>query len=369
MEFPSLASGDNGKVGIAVSDFAADLHLYESTDNGITFEEAIITNAEQDTVGLPTDPDTAATVFLPWINSDIVYVGEEPHIVWTALQGATDAGGVALFDFRTRILHWSPSTGIDTVVVSRFQGAIPSDTTFVNGGSNHASIDWPQIGRSPDGDILYAVYVAFDPQDVDPTNSIGFGDIWGTFSLDNGETWAEPINISNPGGLYGGNDDRYPSISPVNYEAPVDPGKDAYIIYQSDTSAGSFVQSEESANWDYLMFTGIDFDIPSKIEDGKQEAGFLPKTFALQQNYPNPFNPQTTVRFEIPEGAHRVNLSVYDARGKLVKTLYDGEITPGTHQITWDGRNGNTRVAASGIYFLRFTGDWASRTIKMLMVK
>lgn len=81
MEFPSMASGTEGRVGIVISDFAADLHLFESTDNGVTFAESLITNASQDTIALPSEPDSSATVFLPWINSDIVYLGTEPHIV------------------------------------------------------------------------------------------------------------------------------------------------------------------------------------------------------------------------------------------------------------------------------------------------
>lgn len=369
MEFPSIGSGQNGRVGIAIADFAADLHFYESTDNGITFEESIITNAQQDTLDLPTDPDPGATVFLPWGNSDIIYVGEEPHIVWTGLQGARVGGQVGLYDFGARILHWSPSTGIDTAVVASYQSAIPAETTFVDGGLNHTAVDWPQIGSSADGSVLYVVYVAFTPHDVDVMTGLGYGDIWGLFSVDNGETWSEPINISNPDGMYPGTDDRYPSISPVNYEAPIEPGMDAYIAYQSDASAGSFLQGEEAANWDFFLFTGIDFDVPSHIEDGETEGGPLPKSFVLHQNYPNPFNPSTTVSFGVPEGTDRLNLSIYNTRGKLVRTLYAGKIMPGEHQLTWDGRDDKGQATASGIYFLKLKSDRASRTIKMVMIK
>jgi hypothetical protein len=262
MEFPSVASGDNGRVGIVVGDFAAEVHFWESINNGVSFAETLITTAAKDTLNLPTEPDSTATVFLPWINTDIVYVGEEPHIVWTAAQGA-QLGGVGLFDYRTRILHWSPSTGIDTVVVAQYQSAIPSDTlTYVSGGLNHLAVDWPQVGICPLGEVLVIIYVAFNPDDVDKTNDIGFGDILAVYSGDNGETWSEPINISNPNGLYPGTDDRYPSISPVNYEAAISPGMDAYIVYQTDNSAGSYLQGEEDVNLDYFLFMGIDLDIP-----------------------------------------------------------------------------------------------------------
>ncbi len=369
MEYPALASSANGKVGIVIGDFEADVHFYESTDNGISFAETLITNAAEDTLSLPSDPDSAATVFLPFQNTDIVYVGEEPHIVWTGLQAARQ-GEVVIFDFGTRILHWSPSTGIDTVTVSRYQGAIPSEVdTYVLGGANHTTIDWPQIGSSPDGSVLYIVYVGFTPDDVDPVNTLGFGDIWGLFSTDGGETWSDPINISNPDGSFLGTDDRYPSISPVNHSTALLPGMDAYIVYQSDNLAGSFLQGEESANLDYFLFTGVDFDVPSGIEDGQGGTSSLPKAFALEQNYPNPFNPQTTIRFEVPEGENTIDLSIYDSRGRLVTTLFSGQMESGNHEITWNGHDTSGRQVNSGIYFLKLRSSTTSSTIKMVMLK
>ncbi|MFQ6104092.1 MAG: FlgD immunoglobulin-like domain containing protein [Candidatus Glassbacteria bacterium] len=377
IEWPALAAGDNGRVGIAIPDWGADVHFYESTDNGISFAETMITNAAEDTIGMPTGPDSSWTFFTPWLNVDIVYVGEEPHIVWTGLQPAWDpTQGLVLYDLRSRILHWSPSTGIDTVAIARYNGTWLNDTTYVNPGVRHASIDWPQIGASPDGNILYIVYEAFTPHDVDPDNDIGFGDIWGTFSIDNGETWADPVNISNPDGMYPGADDRYPSISPVNYSAVIDPGKDAYITYQSDDAGGSWLETvfgsgeeETVGNWDYFLFLGVDFDVPSKIEDGGKETGSLVKVFDLHQNYPNPFNPSTTVSFEVPDDAGLVDLSIYDSRGRLVRTLVSKILEPGVHKLTWDGTNDRGLKAASGIYFLRMRCEAVSRTIKMVMMK
>ena len=369
MEFPSVASGANGRAGIVVGDFAADVHFFESTDSGLSYAETLITNAAQDTIGLPPGPDSSATVFLPWINTDIGYAGEEPHIVWTAAQAA-QVGGIVLYDLRTRILHWSPSTGIDTVVVASYQGTYPAETeTYVSGGSNHLSIDWPQIGVSPDGGLLYVLYVAFDPNDVDPGNGIGLGDIWGTYSIDNGESWSGPINLSNPGGAYPGTDDRYPSLSPVNYEAALEPGKDAYFVYQSDNTGGSFVQGEESANWDYYLFSGVDFD---PVGIGKGGGGTLPRGFELHQNHPNPFNPSTTLSFDVPGiigMSQPVSLKIYDLRGRCVRSLVDSELPPGTHRVVWDGRNDRHERVGSGFYLYTLRSGDRISTRKMAVLK
>jgi|GEM_PF-4305018 len=368
MEYPTLASGPGGRVAIVIADFAADVHFYESTDNGISFAETLITTAATDTFGLPTDPDSSATVFLPYLNCDMVYVDEEPHIVWTALQGA-QAAGVGLYDYGTRIYHWSPSTGTNTVTISQYQSAVPSEAGYVFPGANHATIDWPQIGTSPDGNVLYMVYVAFNSDDTTAVSGIGYGDIFGTLSVDNGVTWTDPVNLTNPGGLYPGADDRYPSISPINYETAIAPGNDFCVVYQTDDTGGSVVQSEESVNLDFFLFLPVDLEEPSGIGKGGTETGSLPKAFALHQNYPNPFNPATTVKYEVPEGTKKVVLSVYDSRGRLVNTLISGQMDPGVHQLTWDGKTSTGEATASGIYFLRMKSDTVSQTIKMVMMK
>jgi hypothetical protein len=98
----------------------------------------------------------------------------------------------------------------------------------------------------------------------------------------------------------------------------------------------------------------------------------LPRSYSLGQNYPNPFNPQTTISFEIPsfgeKGMH-VLLSVYDLRGRKVKTLVDGVRAPGRHSVQWDGRDDGGAGLASGIYFYRLEAGDFVQTRKLLLVE
>jgi hypothetical protein len=73
--------------------------------------------------------------------------------------------------------------------------------------------------------------------------------------------------------------------------------------------------------------------------------------------YPNPFNPRATIAWELPR-AGRMQLDIFDVRGRRVRTLWDQETAEGPGQTSWDGRDNSGRMARSGmyLYLVRF-GD------------
>ena len=54
-----------------------------------------------------------------------------------------------------------------------------------------------------------------------------------------------------------------------------------------------------------------------------------PLVFSLDQNYPNPFNPTTTIAFSIAKKGP-VKMQLFDIDGRLLKTLVDEDMAPGT---------------------------------------
>lgn len=77
----------------------------------------------------------------------------------------------------------------------------------------------------------------------------------------------------------------------------------------------------------------------------------VPARFFLAQNAPNPFRGHTVIRYGIPEGGGAVRLRIFDASGRQVRTLIDGDATPGFRSLTWDRRDDAGRPLGSGIYF------------------
>ncbi|MFC1898294.1 DNRLRE domain-containing protein [Candidatus Cloacimonadota bacterium] len=88
----------------------------------------------------------------------------------------------------------------------------------------------------------------------------------------------------------------------------------------------------------------------------------------LEQNYPNPFNPSTEIRFDLSKTGY-VDLKIYNLKGQIIKSLLNEEFQPGTHQITWDGRNDKNAVVNSGIYFARLKFNNSILTRKMVLLK
>lgn len=67
---------------------------------------------------------------------------------------------------------------------------------------------------------------------------------------------------------------------------------------------------------------------------------------------PNPFNPVTTISFQLA-GAGHARVAVFDARGRFVATLADGDRSAGVHAVTWRGCDQAGRPVATGVYLVR----------------
>lgn len=150
------------------------------------------------------------------------------------------------------------------------------------------------------------------------------------------------------------------------------------------------------------------------VEIGVEEATkfqFPIFDFQLSQNHPNPFCRTTAICYSVPGsgGAEvqgstgalqqkedvalqpcpssrgtrdpreefqdrgttykRINLSIYNVTGRLVRTLVDSEQEPGHYSVNWDGRNSSGKEVAAGIYFYRLSAGEFTTTKKMALIK
>jgi probable HAF family extracellular repeat protein len=88
----------------------------------------------------------------------------------------------------------------------------------------------------------------------------------------------------------------------------------------------------------------------------------------LHPNHPNPFNPSTQISYTIPSPGH-VDLRVYDARGRSIRTLGNAVQPAGRHDVTWDERDSAGSSVASGVYYLRLTNARGMTTRSITLMK
>ena len=119
----------------------------------------------------------------------------------------------------------------------------------------------------------------------------------------------------------------------------------------SQTRPGGDNPSEER-----LITTGT---ISSSIED--KMPGEDKKNYILAQNYPNPFSHSTTIQYSLPSAA-KINLSLFDMNGRLVKILVNGSKEAGTHSLVF-----NSGTLSNGPYFYKIQAGEFSATKKMII--
>lgn len=94
----------------------------------------------------------------------------------------------------------------------------------------------------------------------------------------------------------------------------------------------------------------------------------LPTEFALLPAYPNPFSGGMTIEFTVPTRRH-VRVRIYDARGRLVRNLFDGPVVPGRRVLTWNGDTNAGGDAGPGIYFIAVEAPGKRLTQKIELLR
>ena len=93
-----------------------------------------------------------------------------------------------------------------------------------------------------------------------------------------------------------------------------------------------------------------------------------PGIFMLSQSRPNPVLGRTEISYYLPDEC-RVELTVYDLTGRLVKKLTDGVETSGYNSVIWDGTDAVGNKVAPGVYFYRLEAGRYSAQKKLVILR
>jgi hypothetical protein len=114
------------------------------------------------------------------------------------------------------------------------------------------------------------------------------------------------------------------------------------------------------------LYEPFSYTIPS---DGGGDIPETPLVYSLH-NYPNPFNPETTISFAMKE-AGNINVSVYNAKGQRVATLFNGynDVLDTNIDFVWKGKDDNGNAVGSGVYYYKLTAKNRTEIKKMILLK
>jgi hypothetical protein len=84
----------------------------------------------------------------------------------------------------------------------------------------------------------------------------------------------------------------------------------------------------------------------------------------LHPSRPNPLTLPTLIHFEVGVTTP-VRLDIYNAAGRRIRTLVDRVMTPGSHNLVWDGTGSAGRKVSSGVYYyvLKVGDETAKRSV------
>lgn len=233
--------------------------------------------------------------------------------------------------------------------------SLPADTTGAVGTSVTIPI---RVEDLTDRNIIaYQATITFDESVLDATGASSTNTLSGAFG-------PPAVNVAMDGEISVGGFGASPLAGSgilvnVTFDIVGQPGDTTDLAFASF----AFNSGEPSADTQDGKFI---ISFPT----GVPGAPSIPESFRLRQNYPNPFNPETAISFDVPAAWNTpVILQIFNLRGQLVKTLFNGYLSSGEHVISWDGRDVTDEPVASGFYIYRITsGDFMS-VRRMLLVK
>ena len=106
------------------------------------------------------------------------------------------------------------------------------------------------------------------------------------------------------------------------------------------------------------------FGVAVNVSSPAAQGSFDPRL----RHWPNPSSVSTTIKFDLPR-AEPVELAIYDARGRRVRTLLANTIVSGPCESYWDGRDGEGRPVGTGVYFYQLRVGDLTRTRKLTLLR
>jgi hypothetical protein len=286
--------------------------------------------------------DYRDTAIGAWADVDLLFDNDDYlHIIWNTWEIHEP------FPNSSTLWHWSEETG-EISQIAYF------DQVSCDPGWWSFALCKMSLGLDPD-DNLFCVWTGFASDD---SSAEGYcnGDLYMSYSMDDGLIWADYENITNSQ-----TPDCAPGECDSDHWATLAEQVDDYlhIAFIFDKDAGAIPYDEGSVTENPVLY----LEVPNPARTGIAEKEILPENLTLFSSYPNPFNAKTTIKFSLAEAAN-VKLQIFDIAGRLVETVTDTEFPAGENSVVWDAGK-----MTSGVYFARLSSPAENKAQKLVLLK
>ena len=220
--------------------------------------------------------------------------------------------------------------------------------------------DYALVKYSPDGLELWAMTYDGTGKNADKLSAIfvdEFGNVYAT-----GESIGAENNKDYATIKYNASGEEIWKIRYIGQDQSTDAAID--IVVAPMSLGGCVFVTGTSSIGDKASITTIKYDqavTTTGVFDGYQESNF-------QKISPNPFTDATKISFELPILSN-VQLQIYDAWGKHVRTLINGRQFSGSHQFIWYGDDEYDQLLPPGIYFSQLTVGQENFISKVVLIR
>jgi hypothetical protein len=122
-----------------------------------------------------------------------------------------------------------------------------------------------------------------------------------------------------------------------------------------------------------LQFGGWAIDdvrlfVPGPPAADVPDAGVAPLALSMRPAA-NPFRPGGALQLAVPSPGGRPEMQIIDPTGRRVRSLDLGMLSPGIHEIAWDGADDAGHPLPAGVYFIRTMIDQIEASNRFVMVR
>ena len=151
--------------------------------------------------------------------------------------------------------------------------------------------------------------------------------------------------------------------------------RDEYVIippYATDDSSYQIIDLEPGRDGTDHLFDIEEVELNGTVFSLYELLGLdvdqIPNNFALHNPYPNPFNPRTRITYSVAAYG-KVELSIFDLSGRLIRTLRNAPMGVGNHEVEWDAKDNEGNQVSTGVYLIHFASGSFKGTQKVLLLK